>query len=113
VASLIPAESIYYLPPNKTVQISMPIGDVPGNPHPMHLHGHTFSVVRSAGSSEYNYVNPVRRDVVSAGDKGDNVTFRFRTDSSGPWFFHCHIDGHLQRGMAVVFAKDVCRCRFR
>ncbi|ESK93293.1 laccase [Moniliophthora roreri MCA 2997] len=107
VASLIPAKSIYYLPPNKTVQISMPIGDVPGNPHPMHLHGHTFSVVRSAGSSEYNYVNPVRRDVVSAGDKNDNVTFRFRTDNSGPWFFHCHIDGHLERGMAVVFAEDV------
>lgn len=49
---------------------------------------HTFDVVRSAGSTKYNYVNPVRRDVVSTGFLGDNVTVRFVTDNSGPWFFH-------------------------
>lgn len=65
--------------------------------HPMHLHGHNFDVVRVAGSSEYNYENPVRRDVVSIGaSPSDNVTIRFRTDNSGPWFMHCHIDWHLE-----------------
>ena len=41
---------------------------------------HTFAVVRSAGSSEYNYDNPIWRDVVSTGTPtaGDNVTIRFR-----------------------------------
>ena len=39
---------------------------------------HTFSVVRSAGSEAYNYVNPPRRDVVNTGVAGDNVTIRFR-----------------------------------
>ena len=39
---------------------------------------HTFSVVRSAGSAAYNYVNPPRRDVVNTGVVGDNVTIRFR-----------------------------------
>ena len=41
---------------------------------------HTFAVVRSAGSSEYNYDNPIWRDVVSTGipTAGDNVTIRFR-----------------------------------
>jgi len=48
----------------------------------------TFDVVRSAGNSTYNYVNPVRRDVVSTGGVGDNVTFRFITSNSGPWFLH-------------------------
>jgi iron transport multicopper oxidase len=62
----------------------------------MHLHGHAFYVVRSAGQSTYNYVNPPQRDVVSIGDTGDNVTLRFRTDSPGPWFLHCHIDFHLE-----------------
>lgn len=39
---------------------------------------HAFSVVRSAGSSVYNYDNPVRRDVVSVGNgPNDNVTIRF------------------------------------
>ena len=59
---------------------------------------HTFDVVRSAGSTTYNYANPVRRDVVSIGSSGDNVTIRFVTDNAGPWFLHwwaaslcCHI----------------------
>lgn len=85
---------------------------------------HTFSVVRSAGSSDYNYVNPVRRDVVALGNSGDNVTIRWVTDNPGPWFLHwyihfvslqianalillySHIDWHLEAGLAIVFAED-------
>ena len=65
--------------------------------------------MRSAGSTEYNYDNPVWRDVVSTGTPaaGDNVTIRFRTDNAGPWFLHCHIDFHLNAGFAVVLAEDV------
>lgn len=74
----------------------------------MHLHGHAFSVVRSAGQTNYNFVNPPVRDTVSAGGStSDNVTIRFRTDNPGPWFFHCHIDWHLEAGFAVVFAEDI------
>ncbi|KAJ2911594.1 hypothetical protein MD484_g8822, partial [Candolleomyces efflorescens] len=77
------------------------------NLHPFHLHGHTFSVVKSAGiDTPYNYVNPVRRDVVNTGDVGSNTTIRFRTDNSGPWIFHCHIDWHLDLGLAIVMAED-------
>lgn len=36
----------------------------------------------------YNFVNPVRRDVVSVGMAGDNTTIRFMTDNSGPWILH-------------------------
>jgi iron transport multicopper oxidase len=49
---------------------------------------HTFAVIRSAGSSEYNYVNPVMRDTVNTGLMGDNVTIRFMTDNPGPWLLH-------------------------
>lgn len=79
--------------------------------HPVHLHGHAFSVVRSAGNSTYNFVNPPQRDVVSIGTTtNDRTTIRFFTDNpgahlsksynpnqmlilwmTGPWFFHCHI----------------------
>ncbi|PCH44577.1 laccase [Wolfiporia cocos MD-104 SS10] len=103
---LMPKGSVYSLPPNKTVEISMP-GGVLGIPHPLHLHGHSFSVVRSAGESGYNYVNPVRRDTVSIGStQSDNVTIRFDTNNPGPWFLHCHIDFHLAAGFAVVMAED-------
>ncbi|TEB23093.1 laccase 2 precursor [Coprinellus micaceus] len=105
-AALLPAGSIYSLPKNKVVEISIPGGSV-GSPHPIHLHGHAFSVVRSAGSSTYNYANPVQRDVVNIGDASDNVTIRFQTDNPGPWIMHCHIDWHLVLGLSVVFAEDI------
>ncbi|KAH7922073.1 laccase [Leucogyrophana mollusca] len=104
-SDLAPTGSVYTLPRNKVIEISMPPDDAPGRPHPFHLHGHKFSVIRSAGSTAYNYVNPVMRDTVTTGVAGDNVTIRFVTDNPGPWMLHCHIDWHLYVGMAVVFAE--------
>ncbi|RDB27353.1 Laccase-1 [Hypsizygus marmoreus] len=104
-SELLPAGSVYVLPADKVIEVSIPGGSV-GSPHPFHLHGHTFDVVRSAGSSVYNYANPVRRDVVSVGGASDNVTIRFTTDNPGPWILHCHIDWHLEVGLAVIFAED-------
>ncbi|EIM85733.1 laccase [Stereum hirsutum FP-91666 SS1] len=104
---LLPAGSIYSLAPNKSVELVIPGGAVGGG-HPVHLHGHTFSVVRSAGNSSYNWDNPVKRDVVNIGTTvNDQVTIRFFTDNPGPWFLHCHIDWHLNAGFAAVFAEDV------
>nr|DAA04520.1 TPA_exp: laccase 15 [Coprinopsis cinerea okayama7\ len=76
--------------------------------HPFHLRGHAFSVIQSAGSPNKNYIDPVRRDVVSIGDpdRKENVTIRFVTDNPGPWFFHCHIEFHLSGGLGAVFVED-------
>jgi len=105
-SQLLPNGSIYPLERNKSVEISIPAGAA-GGPHPIHLHGHAFHVVRSAGNATYNYDDPVIRDVVSIGNDGDNVTIRFQTDNPGPWFLHCHIDWHLEKGFAVVMAEEV------
>ncbi|KAI3621083.1 laccase [Moniliophthora roreri] len=102
--TLLPEDSVYPLPPDSVVELSMP-GGLLGLEHPLHLHGHAFDVIRSAGSSTYNFVNPPRRDVVNIGQASDNVTIRFRTDNAGPWFLHCHIDWHFEGGFAVVFAE--------
>jgi iron transport multicopper oxidase len=103
---LLPSGSVFSLPRNKVIEITMPGGAAAG-PHPFHLHGHSFSVIRSAGKNvQPNFKNPVRRDVVNIGDAGSNVTIRFVTDNPGPWFLHCHIDWHLDLGLAVVFAED-------
>nr|ACO53431.1 laccase 5 [Trametes sp. C30] len=104
---LLPSGSVFTLPPNADIEISMPAGAA-GAPHPFHLHGHAFAVVRSAGQAGFNFENPVFRDVVSTGTPAanDNVTIRFRTDNPGPWFLHCHIDFHLDAGFAVVLAED-------
>ncbi|KAG9309011.1 laccase [Chiua virens] len=106
-SQLLPSGSIYELPANQVIELSFPDPTAAlGGPHPIHLHGHSFSVVRSAGSTTYNYANPVRRDVVSIGNSAtDNVTIRFTTDNPGPWFLHCHIDWHLHHGFAAVMAE--------
>ncbi|KAJ7444378.1 laccase 13 [Mycena galericulata] len=121
---LLPSVSMYSLPPNKVIEISIP-GGSPGAPHPFHLHGHTFHVIRSAGNSTYNFKNPVIRDVVSTGpDTTDLTTFRyssgspssagteamlcrFVTDNAGPWFLHYHIDWHLDACLSIVLAEDI------
>ncbi|KAH0590047.1 hypothetical protein H2248_000223 [Termitomyces sp. 'cryptogamus'] len=105
---LLPQRSYYELPRNRVVELTIPGTPFEfGGPHPFHLHGHSFSVVRSGDSDQYNYINPVRRDVVNTGFVDGNTTIRFVTDSAGPWFFHCHIDWHLELGLAIVFAEDI------
>ncbi|KAF8075336.1 laccase [Lyophyllum atratum] len=105
---LLPHGSMYALPRNKVIEISLPgTGVEIGGPHPFHLHGHSFHVVRSGDSATYNYRNPVRRDTVNTGLADGNATIRFVTDNTGPWFLHCHIDWHLELGLAVVFAEDI------
>ncbi|KAI0297808.1 laccase [Multifurca ochricompacta] len=110
-SDLLPSGSIYGLAPNKSVEITIPAGAA-GGPHPVHLHGHAFHVVRSAGNSTYNFDNPVIRDVVSIGNAStnDNVTIRFFTDNPGPWFLHCHIDWHLNE-LAITLNSDWMRFR--
>ncbi|KZS88992.1 laccase [Sistotremastrum niveocremeum HHB9708] len=118
---LLPPGSVIPLPSNSIVEISIPDTGAVSRTHPFHLHGHNFDVIRSAGQTDFNYVNPPRRDVSSpvpfipdnaeaefqvVAVNSGNVTFRFKTDNPGPWILHCHIDWHLKQGLAVVLAED-------
>ncbi|KAL0950669.1 hypothetical protein HGRIS_007453 [Hohenbuehelia grisea] len=103
--SLLPKGSIITVPRNKLIEISMPGGALDG-PHPFHLHGHSFQVVRGANSSTYNYVNPPIRDTVNTGHAGDNVTIRFMTDNPGPWLLHCHMEFHFEAGLGIILAEE-------
>ncbi|OAX41114.1 laccase [Rhizopogon vinicolor AM-OR11-026] len=107
---LLPAGSFYVLEANKVVELTLTAGNI-GGPHPIHIHGHSFDVVQSAGISSFNYLNPVRRDVVSSGLQNQQMVIRWVTDNSGPWFLHCHIDWHLEAGFAVVLAESPSETR--
>ncbi|KAG6329152.1 hypothetical protein ID866_9937, partial [Astraeus odoratus] len=111
-SQLLPNGSVYGLPRNKVIELSIPATDgepngAVGGPHAIHLHGHNFWVIRSAGSNSINFNNPIKRDTVSIGTQGDNVTIRFYTDNPGPWILHCHINWHLHHGFAVVLAESI------
>ncbi|KAJ6459945.1 laccase [Mycena sanguinolenta] len=95
---LLPSGSVFTLPANSVVELSIP-GGTAGAPHPFHLHGHNFFVIRSAGNDSYNFDNPVRYNTTIRCVK--IRTSRFVTDNAGP-----HIDFHLNLGLAIVFAED-------
>ncbi|KAG6855580.1 hypothetical protein H0H87_000662 [Tephrocybe sp. NHM501043] len=103
---LMPQGSVYSLKANSSVELQIH-GISKGGPHPYHLHGHSFWVIKNADSDVYNWVNPPKRDVVSTGLDGNLTVIRFFTDNAGPWFLHCHIDWHIELGLAIVFAEDV------
>ncbi len=56
--------------------------------HPMHLHGHFFRVGRAM------------KDTVLVPPHMGEVSFDFRADNPGRWFFHCHNAYHMEMGMA-------------
>ncbi|KAG2150987.1 laccase [Suillus clintonianus] len=83
---LLPNGSVITLEANKVVELTLSTTG-PGGPHPIHLHGHSFDVVQSAGfagNSTLNYVNPVRRDVVNAGSNGQQMVIRWGDRQFGP-----------------------------
>ncbi|XP_060581710.1 uncharacterized protein LOC132738260 [Ruditapes philippinarum] len=86
--------------------------------HPMHLHGHKFYVVGmdklgqstsieevkrldENGNLTRNLVDPLAKDSVTVPD-GGYVILRFHADNPGFWFFHCHIQFHLNTGMGLL-----------
>ncbi|KAG0370212.1 Cupredoxin [Gamsiella multidivaricata] len=86
--------------------------DDAGN-HPFHLHGHVFQIVgRGEGKYDpstpypnyFNTTNPARRDTVLVPSE-QNVAIRFRANNPGVWLFHCHIEWHLQAGLATTFIE--------
>lgn len=82
--------------------------------HPFHLHGHNFQIVQKsdADADDYDEKNhapfpdyPAIRDTVSVEGNG-HLVLRFRASNPGVWFFHCHVDWHLEQGLAVTFIED-------
>ncbi|KAI0310062.1 putative laccase 2 precursor [Amylostereum chailletii] len=94
-----PSEQVQVIPPNTIIEVQIPGGGA----HPFHLHGHTFDIVQTSNSDVINYANPPRRDVLPI--NGGNTTFRFFSGNPGAWFLHCHIDWHLEAGLAIVFGE--------
>lgn len=64
------------------------------HPHPIHLHGHTFKVLRSTKKQ----IVPHLADTVLVAPK-ERVEICFIADNPGDWMMHCHIIEHQETGM--------------
>ncbi|KAG6860892.1 hypothetical protein C0995_006331 [Termitomyces sp. Mi166 len=66
VDHLMPKGSIYKLKANSSVELQI-YGLSRGGPHPYHLHGHAFYVVKEPYSTTFNWDDPVYRDTINTG----------------------------------------------
>ena len=60
--------------------------------HPMHLHGHTFTLPSG-----------VRKDTVIV-KPGQRIPVEFTADNPGQWMLHCHNVYHQEAGMSTVLS---------
>lgn len=103
---------------NEVVEIVVNNMD-PGK-HPFHLHGHVFQVIYRSpeGDDEENPIvydpsnpehhvfpeYPMIRDTIEVNANGF-IIIRFKSDNPGVWFFHCHVDWHLEQGLAITLVE--------
>ncbi|CAI5760785.1 unnamed protein product [Candida verbasci] len=87
--------------------------------HPFHLHGHVFQVIErykaidddespvafNASDHEEWPEYPMQRDTVYVRPQSYFVV-RYKANNPGVWFFHCHIEWHLDQGLAIVLIED-------
>jgi len=69
--------------------------------HPVHLHRHTFELVKVAGQT----TRGVRKDVVMVGAKAQ-VEADLIADNPGPTLFHCHNQMHMDFGFMTMFEYE-------
>lgn len=67
-------------------------------PHPIHLHGHHFQILRRNGEEVES--RPWRDTVLLWDNNSADVAFV--ADNPGDWMFHCHIPEHMAAGMTCV-----------
>ena len=67
----------------------------------MHLHGHTFWVVKT---NEYDSGHGLLRDVVTVPAMGWAL-IRFVANNPGVWPLHCHIDWHMKAGFYSIVVE--------
>ncbi|HUA52277.1 MAG TPA: multicopper oxidase domain-containing protein [Candidatus Sulfotelmatobacter sp.] len=66
--------------------------------HPLHLHRHSFELVRVAGKPTAGVI----KDVVMLGGFQE-IEFDFVADNPGPTLFHCHQQLHQDFGFMALF----------
>lgn len=97
--------------------IQIVLNNVDSGVHPFHMHGHEFQLIHRSEAYDDDHPTPfnpkkdnkfpaipMRRDTVHVQPNG-NMVLRFRADNPGVWFFHCHVEWHLEQGLALTLVE--------
>lgn len=98
--------------------VDIVVNNIDTGKHPFHLHGHVFQLIErykevpdDQDPVAYDASNhadfpeyPMSRDTVYVNPQS-YIVLRFKADNPGVWFFHCHIEWHLEQGLALVLIE--------
>lgn len=93
--------------PGKNEWVYLVINTTISVTHPIHLHGHDFSVLAQGTglwNGSMNTQNPPRRDTAMLPGSG-YLVIAFETNNPGAWLMHCHIGWHVEEGFALQFIE--------
>jgi FtsP/CotA-like multicopper oxidase with cupredoxin domain len=74
-----------------------------GATHPIHIHGHVFTVLARNGIPIAG--SPVHLDSIRVGP-GESWDVGFVADNPGIWMLHCHVLVHAAGGMSMTINYD-------
>ncbi|XP_054796625.1 laccase-5-like [Prosopis cineraria] len=110
----VPGTKVYKLKYGSRVQVVLQDTNIvtPEN-HPIHLHGYDFYIVAEGfgnfnpkkDTAKFNLVDPPLRNTVAVPVNGW-AAIRFVADNPGAWIMHCHLDVHINWGLAMVFLVE-------
>jgi len=100
-----PNATPFVVSPNETVQIDFTNTNtfmMGSFRHPMHLHGHAFRLMGTAGG----LLAPPRKDTLlirPVGQAWSSASVQFVADNPGEWMIHCHDVDHQMMGIMSTF----------
>ncbi|RLV89395.1 Iron transport multicopper oxidase FET3 [Spathaspora sp. JA1] len=107
----------FVLQPNDVVDIVL--NNLDTGKHPFHMHGHVFQLIERHEAIDdndppvsYNSSNhaewpeyPMMRDTIYL-EPQSYLVLRFKANNPGIWMFHCHLEWHLDQGLAMLLVED-------
>lgn len=73
-------------------------------PHPIHTHGHSFTITATDGNLVPEVARLTKDTVLIA--PAERYDLAIRGDNPGVWMFHCHIEHHMANGMMTTIWYD-------
>lgn len=77
--------------------IRVRIGNIVEDAHPIHIHGHQFSVIATDGNTIKTNNRLIKNTINVA--SGETWDVAFNANNPGIWPFHCHIPHHMSNNM--------------
>lgn len=86
-------------------KVRIRLGNFGHDAHPIHIHGHQFSVSASDGNT-IPVQNRLIKSTVNVAS-GETYDVEFKANNPGKWPFHCHIPHHMSNNMQLTLGGMV------